>query len=219
MQRISGVVFSFVHDYKVRTQPGFAAPAQGPCDTYVKSAVEGLIYSHARVPPGLQVDTSTSDFRPAFVAMSVAEPARATPELAHHTLEVLLSSDVAAMRSSWQFAAITQFCRMFAPSLKLRGFSADQLESAMLDPDQHRVFLGELLHKLLRPDASQGFSEGDAAGWEHALRRKLGAQWHEAFQEHPLGQSDFFGIAPMARVRRHLPNAQGLAPPGWQTGF
>ncbi|KAK9815143.1 hypothetical protein WJX73_008682 [Symbiochloris irregularis] len=90
---------------------------------------------------------------------------------------------------------------MFAPSLKLRGFSADLLESAMLDPDDHRVFLGELLYKLLRPDASQGFAEGDAAGWEHLLRRKLASQWSEAFEEHPLTQNDFFGTAPMTRVR------------------
>ena len=134
--------------------------------------------------------------------MSVAEPNRATPEVESYSLETLLTSDVAAMRSSWQFAAIIQFCRMFAASLKLRGFSADLLESAMLDPDDHRVFLSELLYKLLRPDASQGFSEGDAAAWEHLLRRKLQAQWHDAFDVHPLTQNGFFEAAPMTRVRR-----------------
>lgn len=136
------------------------------------------------------------------VAMSVAEPQRAALEGDAVSLETLLTSDVAAMRESWQFAAIIQFCRMFAPSLKLRGFSAELLESAMLDPDAHRVFLSELLYKLLRPDASQGFSEGDAAAWEHLLRKKLASHWREAFEEHPLAQRDFFEIASMTRVRR-----------------
>lgn len=118
------------------------------------------------------------------------------------SLETLMSSEVAALRSNWEFAAIIQFCRMFAQSLKLRGFSAELLESAVLDPDAHRVFLTELLYKLLRPDASQGYSEGDAAAWEHLLRRKLSAQWREAFDEHAMSTTDFFGTGPTTRVRR-----------------
>ena len=150
--------------------------------------------------------------------MSAAET-RGAMDNEPQSLEVLMSSDIAEMRASWQFAAIIQFCRMFAPSLKLRGFSADLLESAMLDPDDHRVFLGELLYKLLRPDASQGFAEGDAAGWEHLLRRKLASQWAEAFEEHPLAQNDFFGIAPITRVSEDSLRCQAVASSGWQGDF
>ena len=157
--------------------------------------------------------------KPTLKIMSLAETGTAAPVMESDALRLLLTSDVTAMRSSWHFAAIIQFCRMFAPSLKLRGFPADLLESAMLDPDDHRVFLGELLFKLLRPDASQGFSEGDAAGWEQLLKRKVNAQWADAFDDNPLATQDFYDVVPMTRVRCVKVFEAACAFRSWQSYF
>ena len=91
----------------------------------------------------------------------------------------------AGLRASWEGAAFLQFCRLFAAPLKLRAFSAEQLESALLCPDDHTMFLGELLFKLLRRDTREPYTEKDAYAWEDLLRRKLDAQWPQAFTAPP----------------------------------
>ena len=106
------------------------------------------------------------------------------------------------LRSSWKFAAVVQFSRMFAVQLKLKVFAADILESALIIPDNHRMFLSELLFKLLRADALQPYSEKDSEVWEVLLYKKISARWPEHFAAHPLAGKTFYDITPSSRVRR-----------------
>lgn len=41
-----------------------------------------------------------------------------------------------------------QFARIFTEALQLKGFSADILESAIVNPSEHQAFLGELVFKV-----------------------------------------------------------------------
>jgi hypothetical protein len=109
------------------------------------------------------------------------------------------------LRTSWEHSAVVQFCRLFARALSLRPFSADQLESALLNPDEHNMFLGELLYKLLRRDTREPYTEREAFVWEDLLRRKLDAQWPEAFTAHPMAGKDFYSIDPVSRVSKCVP--------------
>ncbi|KAL0055404.1 hypothetical protein WJX82_000047 [Trebouxia sp. C0006] len=106
----------------------------------------------------------------------------------------------ALLRSCWKFAAVIQFSRMFAAPLKLKVFAADILESALISPDNHRMFLSELLFKLLRTDALQPYSEKDSEGWESLLYRKVSTKWPEHFESHPLLGTTFYDITPTKRV-------------------
>jgi len=108
----------------------------------------------------------------------------------------------ALLRSCWKFAAVIQFSRMFPAPLKLKVFAADILESALISPDNHRMFLSELLFKLLRTDALQPYSEKDSEGWESLLYRKVSTKWPEHFESHPLLGTTFYDITPTKRVCR-----------------
>lgn len=108
----------------------------------------------------------------------------------------------ALLRSCWKFAAVVQFSRMFAAPLKLKVFAADILESALITPDNHRMFLSELLFKLLRADALQPYSEKDSEAWATLLYKKLSAKWPEHFQAHPLTGTTFYDTTPSTRVCR-----------------
>ena len=110
----------------------------------------------------------------------------------------------ALLRSYWKFAAVVQFSRMFALSLKLKVFAADILESALIIPDNHRMFLSELLFKLLRADALQPYSEKDSETWETLLYKKLSAKWPEHFEAHPLAGTTFYDTTPSTRVDVNL---------------
>lgn len=148
--------------------------------------------------------------------MSVSEPSQAAapdgveqeeaveqPAATENCEQPELESEATALlRSDWKFAAIVQFCRMFAAPLRLKSFAADTLESALLTPDNHRMFLSELLFKLLRADASQPYSEKDSEGWESVLYRKVSAKWPDQFASHPLAGTTFFDITSTQRVGR-----------------
>lgn len=57
---------------------------------------------------------------------------------------------VLSIHTSWQFAAIIQFCRIFGAQLGVKPFSADSLEKALLAPkEQAGRFWGEVIPKLL----------------------------------------------------------------------
>ena len=94
-----------------------------------------------------------------------------------------------------------QFCRTMKTPLQLRPFSADQLEAALLEPDEHPMFLGELLYKLLKKERDEAYTEKAAFSWEPMLGRKLDAQWAQAFTAHPMANADFYSISPASRVR------------------
>ena len=110
------------------------------------------------------------------------------------------SQATALLRSDWKFAAIVQFCRMFASTLRFKSFAADTLEAALLNPDNHRMFLSELVFKLLRADALQPYTEKDSEGWESLLYRKASARWPGQFDSHPLAGTTFFEITSTRRV-------------------
>ncbi|KAK9832938.1 hypothetical protein WJX74_002411 [Apatococcus lobatus] len=98
------------------------------------------------------------------------------------------------------YTAVVQFCRMFGSLLRIRPFSADILERALLDPSEHRMFLSELLCKLLRPDTSAPFSERDCDAWEDLLHKKFRASWRASFVEaNPLADTGFYAISPLLR--------------------
>lgn len=105
------------------------------------------------------------------------------------------------IRGSWQFACVIQFCRMFAAPLKLKNFSADFLEKALMAPRDYELFLSELLYKLLRPDATLPFIERDAENWQRMLRERVSGQWPDSFDKNPLRRKDFLDVSPMMRVQ------------------
>ena len=107
---------------------------------------------------------------------------------------------VEVLRSSWEFAAILSFTRCFAAPLSLRPFSGDLLEEALLDPDEHNMFLSELLFKLLRKDTREPYTEREAYSYEEMLRKKLEARWAEAFTANPLQGKDLYTVDPVTRV-------------------
>jgi hypothetical protein len=104
------------------------------------------------------------------------------------------------LERDWKLPAVCQFCRTFQAALALaRSFSADVLEGALLRPDDHRVFLSELLYRLLAR-AGAPFGEAEQDVWEQLLRKKMLAQWHDAFDENPLEGRDFYTVSPAVRV-------------------
>ena len=109
--------------------------------------------------------------------------------------------DVKQLRKSWQFASVVQFCRIFAEGLKLRAFSADYLEASLVNPEGHRMFLSELMFKLLRSNAALPYTEKDSEIWEDLLRQKMNSRWWDRWSENPLAGRDFFSISTKNRVR------------------
>ena len=119
-------------------------------------------------------------------------------------------SSLAQLRSSWQFASALAFIRMM-PILRIKPFAADKLEQALLMPEDHQVFLTELLFKLLRPDPTQLYTERDGEGLEQLMSRKFHSVWRGHFERNPLKTRAFKDLAPMRRVsgcagvlRRHV---------------
>ena len=137
------------------------------------------------------------DLPEAHPAPDAEEPAAEQPEF-HSVQEA-----TALLRSRWKFAAVVQFSRMFAIPLKLKVFAADILESALITPDNHRMFLSELLYKLLRADGLQPYSEKDSEAWEVLLFKKVSAKWPDHFDTHPLAGTTFYDITPSTRVCRY----------------
>jgi len=109
----------------------------------------------------------------------------------------------AGLRTDWRMAGVAQFCRVFG-CLKVRPFPADQLEAALLAPQDHSVFLQELVYKLLRADA-QPFSLERSAAWEDLLQSRLDRSWRAlGFAANPLADNgDFFLLTPGQRVGHH----------------
>lgn len=114
-----------------------------------------------------------------------------------------------ALRDSWQFAAVVQFCRLFGQALKIKPFSADLLERALEQPSAHTVFLSDLVYKLLRPGVEPA-SEKDVEGWHDLLQRKLSCNWSLEFESNPLQGTDFNSVTPLVRVS----NSEGWAGTG-----
>lgn len=104
------------------------------------------------------------------------------------------------MRSNWQFAAILQFCRIFAAKLQIKSFSADILEKALLSPWDYQVFFAELLYKLLRYNSKQPYKEEDSHVWEKLLNKKVAYKYYDLFPQNPLARKGFFELSPCKRV-------------------
>lgn len=121
------------------------------------------------------------------------------------------------LRNSWELASAIQFCRLFGGCLKVKPFSTEKLEAALLEPDDHSMFLAELLYKLLRRDTREPYTEREAFVWEDLLKRKLDAQWPQAFTAHPMPGGDFYTIDPLSRVSQ-LSLCAGHHPNITQTG-
>ena len=137
---------------------------------------------------------------PTFWCINIMEP-----EIPEGVEEVEGDVDfLQLLRESWELAAISQFCRIFSETLKIRPFSTDKLEAAILEPDEHGVFLSSLLYLLLRPakETREPYIERESVVWEELLKRKLDAQWSQAFTAHPMAGGDFYTIDPVSRVRQ-----------------
>eukprot|EP00854_Cymbomonas_tetramitiformis_P015319 gene15319-18124_t len=97
------------------------------------------------------------------------------------------SEDCEALRSSVEFAQIIHFTRVFENPLKLKPFSADRLEAALLAPGENNKFLSEIHFKLLRHDPYANYNELDAeTKWKDLLQKKLKNQSWEFWEENPL---------------------------------
>ena len=145
--------------------------------------------------PAVDEQTEAADLQP----VSPVKPAesQASPD----ALQASPEADLDVLRRSWQFAAAVQFCRMFRTLLRIRPFSADIFERALLDPSGHRMFLSELLCKLLRPDTSAPYSEQDCDTWEELLHQRLRTSLRSAFVDgNPLADRGFYAITPSLRV-------------------
>ena len=112
--------------------------------------------------------------------------------------------DVSLLRQSWEFASILQFCRMFAEPLKLRSFSADQLEAALACPQNHTMFTSELVYKLIRANANAPFAEREEDHWEQQLSDKLRRKWATKFPHNPLVEQNWFTTSTQTRVSSRL---------------
>ena len=88
--------------------------------------------------------------------------------------------------------------------LALKLFSADVLENSLLDPENHRMFLGELLFKLLRRASIHTYGDQHVDAWELLLPRKLFSMWRGYLASNPLEERDFYSITAEARVGRSL---------------
>ncbi|QDZ25214.1 hypothetical protein HOP50_16g77600 [Chloropicon primus] len=95
-----------------------------------------------------------------------------------------------ALRRSWEFAGICHFCRMFSTDLKVKKFSSDQLENALLDPSKNQLFLTELLYRLARdnpysvpPDAKFYARESTMfmEKWGAELDKRLKSWWFKQY--------------------------------------
>ena len=132
-------------------------------------------------------------------------PVAQAPAVASDALQSSGERDQDALQRSWQFAAVVQFCRMFGSFLRIRPFSADMLERALLEPSDHRMFLSELLCKLLRADTAAPYSERDCDAWEDLLSSKFQTSWRTAFVEaNPIADRGFYTISPLLRVLSSL---------------
>lgn len=128
-----------------------------------------------------------------------SEPEKVVNE-AEFPTRTTTQEDLNILRSSWKFSSIIQFCRIFREILGLRRFSADLLESALLTPTPYRVFLGELLYKLLRRDLTQQFTEKHLELWGELLLKKLARRWRSYFAQRPLENGDFYSVDIGTRV-------------------
>jgi hypothetical protein len=113
-----------------------------------------------------------------------------------------------AVRGSWQFASLIQFCRMFAVPLKVKNFSADFLEKALMAPNDYHLWLAELCYKLLETREQCNRQET----WEKMLHDKMIKQWWDCFETNPLRTKGFFEVTPMKRVRSATKAAVRILP-------
>ena len=99
------------------------------------------------------------------------------------------------VRADWRFAAYIHFCRLFADALQLISFPAEQLERALLTPEENAVFLGQLVGPFLG---------AKAVDWHNSLTYKLRRQWRDYFSDtgNPLEDVTFFQLSPETRVRQ-----------------
>lgn len=69
-------------------------------------------------------------------------------------------------------------------------------EDALMQPEEHRVFLSELVWKLLRKVGADRYHPDDHAeeAWSGGLNHR------ELFSFHPLQNIDFFALSPKKRV-------------------
>jgi hypothetical protein len=120
--------------------------------------------------------------------------------------DVSEADSLVALRSSWKFAAVIQFCRLWSSTLRLRAFSADHLERVLLEPEAYRSWIAELVHKLLRADPSLPYVEKDSERWERQLLLRVTKRWWDSFAKNPMRNNTFFSITPMMRVSRGPPH-------------
>ena len=92
---------------------------------------------------------------------------------------------VEELRQSWELAAVCHFCRTFKQECKLKPFSVDLLEQALVHPETARQFIGELHHRLM-----DYAGKHDYDGWEERLQKYVNKNWFRTWEENPLGELD-----------------------------
>lgn len=115
--------------------------------------------------------------------------------------EDVIPEGLEVLRSSWQFAAVLQFCRLFSAPLRLTPFSADVLERALRSPFEFSVFLGELFTRLLKAETPATLTEVETAHWTELLSRRVACNWPVSFESNPLGDTNFGGLSLPLKVR------------------
>ena len=94
------------------------------------------------------------------------------------------------LRRRWQFASMCHFCRLFGRDLKVSKFSSDQLENALVDPQQNTLFLSELVYRLCRenpystPPESKFYARESTMfldKWPVELEKRLKTWWFKEY--------------------------------------
>ena len=97
-----------------------------------------------------------------------------------------------ALRRRWEFAGLCHFCWLFSTDLKVKKFSSDQLENALLDPETNQLFLTELLYRLCRenpystPPESKFYARESNLfmdKWMEELEKRLKTRWFRDYFE------------------------------------
>mmetsp|Transcript_6943 Transcript_6943/g.12014 ORF Transcript_6943/g.12014 Transcript_6943/m.12014 type:complete len:461 (-) Transcript_6943:372-1754(-) len=109
--------------------------------------------------------------------------------------------ELAELRSSFAFAQVCHFCRVFAVALRIKSLQADHLEQCILHPAANNKLTSELIYKLVRPDATRTYSEYEAESkWHEMLLHKVRSEYADFWEADPLFEGDYYAITPLQRV-------------------
>ncbi|EFA81561.1 hypothetical protein PPL_05550 [Heterostelium album PN500] len=89
------------------------------------------------------------------------------------------------IRSMWQMAFIHHFLTLFVKPLHVKTIYIDELENALIEPDEFKTYLTELFVPLLRPVAKPKSGGINPETWEGVLKHEVSKKSFDCFVESP----------------------------------